>query len=76
MDSKVIKVEVRPTNIDGVDYITVNEFAMIAGKTPSTIYGHAKKHYEPLASKCIGSTILIAVSELSKYGKGVDDVDD
>jgi hypothetical protein len=73
--SKDIVVRIHPMTIDGVEYINVNEFALLVDKTTSSIYGMAKDEGDgsELVSTRIMNKVLISVSELSKFGKGIED---
>lgn len=68
---KTITVEIVPVKVDGVYYVDVNEFALIVGKTPSSVYHAAKNGAgdNKLKSTVYFNKILIDVKEIDRLNR-------
>ena len=64
-----------PTEFNGVKYLTVTQFAVLAGLWPSAVSTACRKH-SPECSRIfcirIGGRPLIPMSELERYNKSKD----
>ena len=70
-----MSVEVKPTNIDGTEFYTVQEFAVVVGKGVSQIYGFIKngllKSEEKFNKTFIPATEVENKAKLFSKEKGV-----
>ena len=57
-----VTIKVEPVNVDGVDCITVNDYARVVGKSVQLIYGSIKEEKIMSINK-LGKT-LIPITEL------------
>lgn len=74
-DDMMVKVE--PININGVNYLTVNQYAFLTNKTPQAIYYSIKsaKGKTKIAHDEILGQILIPLSEYQRQENDVKELD-
>ena len=63
----IVEITIQATNVDGIDYFTVQQFAVLNGKGLSQVYGLL--HKKMIKSVVKLNKTLIPVSEMEKAKK-------